>query len=275
MTSAVALALLLAAPAPPEEIRWERTLDRALEQARETDRPVLVFFQAEWCGLCRRMDRSTWVEPMVASRAPDFVMARIDAEGGERKEEALKTWAVRRLPTIVFLSPRGRLVGRVDGYQGPGQFPHTMDRALEGARQVDAWDEILEAEPEEPTALAALGEHLFHLERFEESHALLARATAHDRGRPPEERLRTRMLLSILQHAGQQYAEAEAMIKEALAIDPQAPDEPRLLFILGRTYIRWGRHEQGVETMQVIVQEHPQSPLAEKARETLTRLERK
>ena len=82
------------------------------------------------------------------------------------------------------------------------------------------------------------------------------------------------MLLAILEHVQRQYAEAELMLKEALSIDPQAPDQPQLLFILGRTYVQWGRHADGVATLQVIVREHPQSPMAQKARETLRVLER-
>ena len=65
------------------------------------------------------------------------------------------------------------------------------------------------------------------------------------------------------------------MIKEALTLDPRAPDQAKLLFILGRTYVSWGRHAEGVQTMEVIVREHPQSPMAQKARETLVLLDRK
>jgi predicted Zn-dependent protease len=83
------------------------------------------------------------------------------------------------------------------------------------------------------------------------------------------------MLMAILQHVQQRYAQAEQMLKEALSIDPQAPDQPQLLYILGRTYVQWGRKDEGMQTMQVIVREHPQSPIAQKARETLFILERK
>jgi TolA-binding protein len=83
------------------------------------------------------------------------------------------------------------------------------------------------------------------------------------------------MLLAILRHVQHQYAEAEVIIKEALSIDPKAPDQPQLLFILGRTYVQWGRHADGVRTMQVIVRDHPGSPIAQKARETLFILQRK
>ena len=47
------------------------------------------------------------------------------------------------------------------------------------------------------------------------------------------------------------------------------------LFVLGRTYVQMGRHAEGVATMQIIVREYPQSPLAQKAKETLVNLERR
>jgi tetratricopeptide (TPR) repeat protein len=150
-----------------------------------------------------------------------------------------------------------------------------MDKALQVARRVMAWEAALEKDPRDAGALFALGEHLFGQDRYEESYDLLARAAAVDRKRPPHERRRTRLLLAILQNVQRQYAEAETMIKEALSIDPQASDQPKLLFMLGRTYVSWGRHEEGIATMQVIVREHPQSPMAHKARETLFVLEKK
>ena len=63
-------------------------------------------------------------------------------------------------------------------------------------------------------------------------------------------------------------------MKEALSLGPDAEERPRLLFVLGRTYVSSGRQEEGVETFEVIVKQFPQSPMAEKAKETLTDLRR-
>ena len=274
MTSACALTLLLAAPGPPPAIEWKTSYDEAVELARAVDKPLMVFFRADWCGWCRRLDRTTFRDPMVEARAESFVAVRVDAEGGPRDAEVVEEHEVHSVPTVLFLSPRGHQLGRVP-FQGPGQFPRTMDLALEAARRVAAWEDALERNPGDPTALFALGQHMFQQERFQESHDLLARAAANDRQRPPDERRHTRLLLGILQNVQRNYAEAEIVIKEALSIDPQAPDQPQLLFILGRTYVSWGRRAEGVSTMETIVREHPQSPMAQKARETLVLLEQR
>jgi len=274
VTSGLVLTLLLAAPGPPPAIQWEASFDEAMEHAQATDTPLLVFFRADWCGWCHRLDRTTLRDPMVRTRAESFVSVRVDTEGSAREAEVVEDYQVHSVPTVLFLSPRGHQLARVP-FQGPGQFPHTMDRALEAGRRVVAWEETLEKNPADPAALLALGQHMFEQERFPQSLDLLARAAANDHGRPAEERRRTRLLLAILQNVQRNYAEAEMVIKEALSIDPRAPDQPQLLFILGRTYVSWGRRAQGVSTMESLVREHPESPMAQKARETLVLLERR
>jgi thiol-disulfide isomerase/thioredoxin len=274
MTSALALTIALASPAADVGIQWEKSFDRAIEKAEKLDAPVMVDFWAEWCGYCHRLDRTTYVDPVVGAKAQNFVAVKVNTEGGRGEVELAQRYEVHSLPTILFLSPSGRQVLRVNGFQGPGRFPHTMDRALEAARRVMAWEVALNGDPDDASALFSLGAHLFEQECYQESYELLARAAAHDRKRPSSERRRTRLLLAILQNVQRQYAEAESMIKEALSIDPEAPDQPKLLFVLGRTYVSWGRRAEGVQTMQAIVREHPHSPLAQKARETLFILER-
>jgi tetratricopeptide (TPR) repeat protein len=78
------------------------------------------------------------------------------------------------------------------------------------------------------------------------------------------------MLLAMLAQASRDFGEAERLVKEALKLGPDAEEQPKLLLLLGRTYVSSGRQEEGVATFEVIVQQFPQSPMAEKAKETLT-----
>ena len=54
---------------------------------------------------------------------------------------------------ILFLSPQGHQLFRVEGYQGPGQFPRTLDVARQVGLQVMAWENALESDPDDVAAL--------------------------------------------------------------------------------------------------------------------------
>jgi len=279
MSSPLALALLLAGSAgerpavPTVAIKWERKFDGAMKEAKRAGKPVVVDFWAEWCGWCHRLEHTTYADPTVIRRAQGFVAVRVNTEGSRRELEVCAKYGVgERLPVILFLSPQGHPLYRVEGYQGPGQFPHTLDIARQMAGQIMAWENALEADPDDATALLGLGRHLYQAENFDEAKALLRRAVAHDAGSAVGQRREARMLLAILAQVGREFGEAERLVKEALSLGPDADEQPRLLFVLGRTYVSSGRREEAVDTFEVIVQRFPQSPVAEKAKETLTRL---
>jgi thiol-disulfide isomerase/thioredoxin len=284
VTSAFALSLFLAGAAretpaptpPPPTIKWEKNLDEALRKARRAGKPVIVNFWADWCGWCHRLDKTTYADPWVARKAQDFVAATIDTEGSRKEREIAVKYQVTSLPTIVFLSPTGRQLGRVNGFQGPGQFPRTLEAVLQIARRVMGWEEALERTPDDSHALFALGAHLFEQEYFDEARELLRQAVARDAGEEPENRRQARMILAIIEHGyTRNFAEAERLVKEALALQPDDEDQPKLLFFLGRTYVSSGRQAEGVATFEVIVRQYPQSPIAQKARETLVNLGRR
>lgn len=280
MASPLVLSLLLVSanptgerPAEPIAIRWEKKFDAALKKALRAGKPVVVDFWAEWCGWCERLDRTTYADPAVIRRVDGFVAVKVNVEGSKRELEVAQRYRVgARLPVILFLSPRGRQLFRVDGYQGPGKFPRTLDAALQLGARVMAWESTLEADPYDAAALLGLGRHLYEQDCFEEAHGLLRQAVASDAGASLESRREARMLLAILAHMTRDFGEAERLVKEALTLGPDLEEQPRLLFMLGRTYVSTGRREEGVATLEVIVRQFPQSPMAQKARETLTSL---
>ena len=277
MTAALALSVLLlgGTPVPGAAIKWERSFDEALKKAKATNKPVLVDFWAEWCFWCHQLDKTTYVDPAVVARSADFVAVKVNTEAGKREEQIALHYDVQNLPTIAFLSPGGHLVLRVGAFQGPGQFPQTMDSALSAARRVGALETAIDLNPRDQGALRELGIHLYEQECYEESRELLQQAIKHDEQQLAVSRRKARLLLAIIQNYDHKFGEAEALLKEALAIRPPGEDEPKILFVLGRTYASWGKIADSQRTMQAIVRRYPESPLAQKARETITSLDRR
>jgi tetratricopeptide (TPR) repeat protein len=149
-----------------------------------------------------------------------------------------------------------------------------MEAARDAARRVIAWEDELEKSPDDPEALASLGVHLFEQDALTESSQLLARAVRVDDGRPLSERKHTRMLLGAILKTQKKHGEAERVLKAALLL-PSHSYDAKILYVLGKNYLAWGRPDDGRWALQQVVKEHSQTEIAAKARETLVALDAK
>jgi len=265
--------LILAGASPAPAIRWEHRFDEAVRKAKAAGKPLMVDFWAEWCGWCHRLDRTTYVDPRVVRMSEDFVALKLNTEGSPEEAAIAERYEVSSLPTIAFLSPAGRQILRLQGFQGPGQFPATMETARELGAKVIAWEESLDKTPTEASALIGLGVHLFEQEDYAGSRDMLKKGVKVDWGQPARDRKRARLLLAIIHNYDHKQAEAESLLKEALTLQPPGEYDPKLLYLLGKTYVSWGKARDARETFKRILDDYPQSYVAQKAREALASLE--
>jgi thioredoxin-like negative regulator of GroEL len=233
----------------------------------------MIDFWADWCGWCHRLDQTTYVDPEVVKLvASDFIAVKIDTESGQRSAEIASKYNVQSLPTISFISPSGRPIDKVTGFQGPGPFPQTLVKVKAKAAKVIAWEMALDKDSQDPHALFQLGMHMFEQEAYPESRDLLRKATEADTRRPVADRKQARMLIGIIQRYDNKLREAESVLKEGLALEPPGEFDPKMLYILGRVYAAWNKTPEARVTLNRVVNEYPASSVAQKARETLLAL---
>lgn len=99
---------------------------QAAEQADDEEKKLMIFLEAEWCMVCKRMHREVFTNDEVISLMnSDFYPVRMDIESdamipvkGKRvsKKEFSKSIGIYGTPTILFLNSNEEVIGNFVGY---------------------------------------------------------------------------------------------------------------------------------------------------------------
>jgi thioredoxin-related protein len=110
-------------------LTWETDFEAAKAKAKASGKPMLLDFTgSDWCGWCIRLDKEVFSRPEFAAFASkalvlvelDFPRGKSQPEAVKKQNEALaKQYGVQGFPTIVLLSPEGKLLAET-GYQRGG-----------------------------------------------------------------------------------------------------------------------------------------------------------
>jgi len=90
---------------------WHPYTDELVATARREGKPVIIDFSAAWCTPCRRLEDETFHDKRVVALATaQFTVIKIDltSSGNPLNERLLREYAIKGVPTIVFLGADGR-----------------------------------------------------------------------------------------------------------------------------------------------------------------------
>ena len=106
-------AVLIPSTALAGEIRWQ-SYDTGMAMAKEQGKKVLLYFHTEWCGYCKKLEKTTLKEPSVIDYINEnFIAITLD---GDREKKISASYGVRAFPTIWFLKPDHTKLSSLPGY---------------------------------------------------------------------------------------------------------------------------------------------------------------
>jgi thiol:disulfide interchange protein DsbD len=110
-----------AADLPFVRVTSPKELDAAVPQARSRRKPILVYVSAEWCPICKHIDREVFSNVVIRRRLEGMALVHADVTAADEHSRML----MQRLnapgpPTLFVLAagtgmemPRTRLIGPV------------------------------------------------------------------------------------------------------------------------------------------------------------------
>jgi len=101
------------ATAQNNQIVWEKDFKKSLASARQTGKPVLIYFYAPDCQSCKEMDEQFWSGETVAKSIQPFVAIKLNLEN--EKPTAAK-YNVVEAPFVAFTDPLGNLISFQKGF---------------------------------------------------------------------------------------------------------------------------------------------------------------
>ncbi|MBC5621539.1 thioredoxin fold domain-containing protein [Butyricimonas hominis] len=103
-----------------------------LAKAKQENKLIFMDCYTSWCGPCKQMAQTTFVDPDVAALFNEkFINVKVDMEKGEGKELS-KRYGVRAYPTLNFIHGDGEIVHCVVGGLGADELIRQGKLVLEG-----------------------------------------------------------------------------------------------------------------------------------------------
>jgi thiol:disulfide interchange protein len=94
-----------------------------MKEAKKTGKIIFIDAYTEWCGPCKKMAATSFMDSKVASTFNSkFINLKIEMEKNADGPDVARMYGVKAYPTLIFIDGDGKLKKSVIGFQTADQL---------------------------------------------------------------------------------------------------------------------------------------------------------
>jgi thioredoxin-related protein len=146
-----------AAAADNDPVHWYNDVQQASSAARESNRPMVLDFWADWCAACRVMESDVYTSNEFIEATKHLTPVRIDFD---KQQELARKYNITGLPTILFTDSYGTELLRLTGYISAKAFNDVIHALPADVSEFNRLTRVLATDKNNFEALQGMGKNL-------------------------------------------------------------------------------------------------------------------
>lgn len=116
-----------------DRVAWRYSYNQAVAESKQTGKPILVLFTADWCGPCKQMKAYVLSDKLVAEVIEaGFTPVRVDLSSeGLPDQDLADRYGVQAIPTVLTLTTGGTPISMSAGYLNKAELLSWLENANE------------------------------------------------------------------------------------------------------------------------------------------------
>lgn len=110
----VAVWILLSRSSHSSSLPYVGSWSEAVQVSRSRGKPILLKFGGPWCPACVALETKVFSDARIQKLAQDFVCVEVDPRSPGDGGDAFRFKSTRYVPEVVFLSPEGEVLSRLE-----------------------------------------------------------------------------------------------------------------------------------------------------------------
>ncbi len=234
-------------PQESERIIWKTDIEEAMLLAVRENKPVFIYFYADWCKVCKRLDQTLFRESETIRALNSFIPVKIN---GDKNQSAADRYKTRGFPTMVFLDKNGYQLEKSEGGTDGESFRSQLIRVLRKSQLENRVMTALE-NPKNVTALFEAGLYFSGAGNHEEARNWFMKAWSSSLPDPDRKRPDALYNAAVSSMELKDYAAAVSQWNIYLLQNSLRPsEEAEIRYYRAISYSKLGRKQDAAEDLR-------------------------